>query len=151
MINHYLKFSLNFLRYVDVYLGIVKHTKQVVTIEEFVTGNFEKYVNNNGVFVQAQMTTCKRRQSGLVHFSYIKSNKKLMLADIQGAGHNLTDPEIASLTGVDNDEEQLLFCAGNCSQEALPTFLRHTSVMGSGQLGPLTNLAIMKPTRPKGI
>lgn len=52
-----------------------------------------------------------------------------MLADIQGADHNLTDPEIASLTGVYNDEEQLLFCAGNCSQEAFATFLRHMSVM----------------------
>ena len=74
------------------------------------------------LFVQAKMMTCKRRQSVWVHFSYIKSNKKLMLADIQGAGHNLTDPEIASLTGAYNAEEHLLFCAGNYSQEAHGNF-----------------------------
>ena len=122
IINHNLKkFS---LRYVDAYLGIVKDTNQVVTIEEFVTGSFQKYVNNDGVICTSTKDDLQKKAECLVHFSYIKSNKKLMLADIQGAGHNPTDPEIASLTGAYNDEEHLLFCAGNYSQEACANFFK---------------------------
>ena len=62
IINHYFKKFC--FRYVDAYLGIVKDTKQVVTIEEFATGSFQKYVNRSMMvlFVQAKMMTCKRRQ-----------------------------------------------------------------------------------------
>ena len=122
IINHYFKKFC--FRYVDAYLGIVKDTKQVVTIEEFATGSFQKYVNNDGVICTSKNDDLQKKAECLVHFSYIKSNKKLMLADIQGAGHNLTDPEIASLTGAYNDEEHLLFCAGNYSQEAHGNFFK---------------------------
>ncbi len=44
--------------------------------------------------------------------------------DIQGAGHNRTGPEIASLTGAYDDEKHLLFCACNFSQEAFANFFK---------------------------
>ena len=122
IINHYFKKFC--FRYVNAYLGIVKDTKQVVTIEEFATGSFQKYVNNDGVICTSKNDYLQKKAECRVHCSYIKSNKKLMLADIQGAGHNLTDPEIASLTGAYNDEEHLLFCAGNYSQEAHGNFFK---------------------------
>jgi hypothetical protein len=113
-----------FSRYVDAHLGIVKDTQQVVTIEELVTGSFEKYVNNDGVICKNKNDDLQNKAECLVHFSYIKSNRKLMLVDIQGAGHNLTDPEIASLTGAYDDENHLLFCAGNFSKEAYANFFK---------------------------
>ena len=123
IINHYFKKFC--FRYVDVYLGIVKDTKQVVTIEEFATGSFQKYVNNDGVICTSKNYDLQKKAECLVHFSLTSNpTKKLMLADIQGAGHNLTDPEIASLTGAYNDEEHLLFCAGNYSQEAHGNFFK---------------------------
>ena len=88
------------------------------------TGNFEKYVNNDGVLCVKKNVDQQKKAESLVHFSYIKSSKKLMLVDIQGAGYNLTDPEIASLTGAFNDENNFLFCAGNYSKEAFTNFFK---------------------------
>ena len=41
--------------------------------------------------------TCERDKcESLAHFSYEHSNKELMVVDMQGSGHSLFDPEIAS-------------------------------------------------------
>ena len=53
-----------------------------------------------------------------------------MLADIQGTGHNLTDPEIVSLTGAYNDEDHLLFCALYLQDLALNHSNRFGMMMG---------------------
>ena len=57
----------------------------------------------------------------LSHFSYVKSQQNLLLVDIQGSGWRLYDPEIATV-GSSFDGEELLFCMGNLSTEALKTF-----------------------------
>ena len=46
----------------------------------------------------------------LTHFSYEKSDKKLMLVDIQGSGYDLFDPEITSQGLLDGSSE-VLYCA----------------------------------------
>ena len=37
------------------------------------------------------------------HYTYVKSGRRLMVLDIQGAGYSLCDPEIASAELVDDD------------------------------------------------
>ena len=55
------------------------------------------------------------------HYTYAKSQSQLMVLDVQGAGYSLCDPEIASSQLVD-DEENILFCNGNLSSQAIDTF-----------------------------
>ncbi len=94
-----LTFRIPTIRYVDVYLGVVKETNEIVTIEEYADGNFVKYVNNDGTRCKGNNEDQQMKAESLVHYSYIKSNKKMLMVDIQGANFNLTDPEIATLSG----------------------------------------------------
>jgi hypothetical protein len=48
----------------------------------------------------------------LTHFSFEKSNKELLLIDIQGCGHRL------------GEENEILFTAGNLSTEAITNFTK---------------------------
>ena len=57
----------------------------------------------------------------LSHFSFEKSDKKLMIVDIQGSGANLYDPEIATVELL--ADGKILFCAGNLSKTAIDAFL----------------------------
>lgn len=38
----------------------------------------------------------QKKAESLAHFSFVKSNNRLLLVDIQGSDYNLTDPEIAT-------------------------------------------------------
>lgn len=57
----------------------------MVTIEEFAVGDFQKYVNNDCTLSSNEDTEKQMKAESLVHFSYIKSKKKVLLVDIQGA------------------------------------------------------------------
>ena len=60
----------------------------------------------------------------LSHFSFEKSDKKLMIVDIQGGGANLYDPEIATMELL--ADGKILFCAGKLSKTAIDAFsLQH--------------------------
>ena len=62
--------------------------KQPVTIEEFVQGEFHKYVNNNGFHIPStsvEFDEVYEKAQCLVHHSYQISEKKLMLLDVQGS------------------------------------------------------------------
>ena len=67
-----------------------------VTVEEFVSGEFQKYVNNHGTWY-APLTEDHQevyaKAECLVHFSYTFSKKEMMLVDLQGS---MYDPEIAT-------------------------------------------------------
>ena len=70
-----------------------------VTVEEFVPGKFQKYVNNDGTCYAPQMEDHQEvyaKAECLVHFCYTFSEKKMMLVDLQGSMFKLYDPEIIS-------------------------------------------------------
>ena len=58
----------------------------------------------------------------LTHFSYEKSDKKIMLVDLQGSGCKLFDPEIESKELLD-EENKFLYCTGNLSELAISNFI----------------------------
>ena len=97
-----------------------------VTIEPFLNGNFDKFVNNNGRI--CQVDACRKEKSekseALVHYSYESSKKKLMLLDIQGVNYKLSDPEIATLPEKDGNFEERLFCSGNLGEVAIDEFIK---------------------------
>ena len=53
------------------------------------------------------------------HFTYQISNHQFMVLDIQGSGNHLYDLEIAATEVFDSNAEQINFCAGNLSTEAI--------------------------------
>ena len=71
-----------------------------------------------------------------MHYSYENSNHELMLLDIQGCGYRLFDPEIPSAKLVDDEDNEILFTAGNLSKEAISTFIKeHVCNYYCDQLG----------------
>ena len=90
--------------YAKVFFAVFK--KQPVTIEEFVQGEFHKYVNNNGFHIPStsvEFDEVYEKAQCLVHHSYQISEKKLMLLDVQGSFFKLYDPEIATTDLLVND------------------------------------------------
>lgn len=110
--------------YQSAKFGKMVSNKQCVVIENFIPGEFYKYVNNDGLpchnnndCVLLQKAEC------LAHYSYAKSNGELMLLDIQGSSYALYDPEIA--TESPSDESGLKFCMGNLSMLAISNFKKN--------------------------
>ena len=57
------------------------------------------------------------KASCFAHFSYVYTEMQMMVFDLQGVGYSLCDPEITTMTLLDDGE--LKFCAGNLSHEAI--------------------------------
>ena len=109
--------------YQMIYFGKTDR-EEYVTIEEFVPGQFTKYLNNTGIKCVEDSYTLGKKAESLTHFSYEKSQNKLMLVDIQGNGYKLFDPEIASADLFDNSQK-LMFCTGNLSMVAHENFTKN--------------------------
>ena len=105
--------------YGTIYFG--KIGDEYVTLEPFLNGDFEKYMNNDGK-CGLQDTDVARKAECLAHFSFETTNGKLLLTDIQGVGMELSDPEIASEDIKSDDGKNILFCIGNCSRPAIKNF-----------------------------
>ena len=89
-----------------------------VTVEEFVEGEFQKYVNNTGEYMippNDELSTLYEKAQTLVHYCYFMSAGKSMLVDQQGAAYNLYDPKIATLELQNAADQEPYFCAGNLS------------------------------------
>ena len=99
-------------------------------------GKFDKYINNDGKLCYGGHKIISEKAECLAHYSYEKSNHELMLLDIQGCGYGLFDPEIASAKLVDDEDNEILFTAGNLSKEAISTFFKeHVCNYYCDQLG----------------
>lgn len=57
-----------------------------------------------------------------VHYTYVKSGKKVMVVNIQGNGYSLCDPEIVSADLRDPNDNTILSCSGNLSYSAIEKF-----------------------------
>ena len=107
-----------------VYFGKIQGTDECVTIEQYIKGEFVKYVNNTGELCVPSDNLLGQKAECLVHFSYEKSNHQLMVLNLQGSSHMLFDPEVASEKLV-GEENEFMFCAGNLSAEAIKTFVHN--------------------------
>ena len=98
---------------------------EFVSIKEYIDGDFIKYIKNNGDVCE-KGTVCDKAEA-FVHFTHEKSEGKLIVLDIQGAGYTLYDPEIVSLDLL-SDDGTCQFCTGNLSEIAMKNFfLRNTT------------------------
>ena len=113
--------------YEKVVFGKIVTSNEIVTIEMFQSGEFVKYINNDGHIIPFENRNEQLLAESLTHFSYVKSKKKLLLVDIQGTGYKLFDPEIATSDGSFDDDENLKFCIGNLSTATIDKFFNeHT-------------------------
>ena len=115
----------SFLYQILINYAIFNLLGEYVTIEEFIKSDFRKFVNNDGSISSEKTTYCQKAEC-LMHFSFEKSDCKLMLLDIQGAGDSLCDPEIAS-SELLSEEDEYQFCTGNLSVEAISKFCQNHS------------------------
>ena len=108
------------LKYNKIFLGKLE-SDEYVTVEELVEGSFAKHINNNGhICGDTNNPVCNKAEC-LAHYSFERSNKEVMVVDIQGCDHFLFDPEIASKELRSNEE--FFFCTGNLSISAINNFI----------------------------
>ena len=83
-----------------MYFGKINH--KCVTVEEFLPEDFQKYINNNGSICLNDLDITEKAET-FVHYTYEKSNNRLMITDLQGVGYQLCvcDLEIATQTIVE--------------------------------------------------
>ena len=105
--------------YKSVYMGKTEDG-ELLTVEEFIPGDFAKFRNNNGIVCEEDTMLCKKAQA-FSHFTYEKSEGKVMVLDIQGSGYTLYDPEIASAE-IHNEDGGYQFCTGNLAGRAIESF-----------------------------
>ena len=80
----------------SVYYGKIGSIESV-TIEEFIPETFVKYINNDGrQCVTLLRNECHDKADAFAHYTYKKSQRNLVVLDIQGVGYSLCDPEVAS-------------------------------------------------------
>lgn len=85
----------------------------VCGVEKFIKGQYKKYNNNVGWVSDMHRNT----PAAFCHFSYIASEKKFIICDVQGVGDVYTDPQMHSHNGEG-------FGKGNLGQEGINHFLR---------------------------
>ena len=78
-----------------------------VTVEEFVSGQFTKYVNNDGKCIipkadaHLEFKEISDKAQCLVQYTSVITEEKLMLLDVHGSGYSLYDPEIPTADLID--------------------------------------------------
>ena len=97
---------------------------EFVTLEDFIEGTFEKYINNTGEICGDGTSEISLKAEAFDHFTYVNSNQQLIVSDIQGVNYWLCDPEIASAKLMDEIDSSILFCCENLSKTAIDTFFR---------------------------
>lgn len=74
----------------------------VCCVEDYIPGLYVKYSNNSG-FVGTETSTTEDRErntpQAFSHFTFVASDYKLMVVDIQGVNDNYTDPQIHTADG----------------------------------------------------
>ena len=113
------------LKYNKVYLSKFEASGEITTNKECIKGDFKKYLNHTGINCGEQGDIAGKAEC-LAHYSYEKSERRMLLVDLQGSGNGLFDPEMVTVDFFDNGE--LLFCAGNLSITAIDTFISNHNV-----------------------
>lgn len=91
----------------------------VCSVEEYLPGAYVKYSNNNGYVGKETSSTEERERNtpqAFSHFTFVASDYRLMIVDIQGVNDSYTDPQIHTADGRG-------FGAGNLGTFGMEKFL----------------------------
>ncbi|RHY66351.1 hypothetical protein DYB30_002931 [Aphanomyces astaci] len=98
----------------------------VCSVEEYLPGAYVKYSNNNGYVGTATSSTVERERNtpqAFSHFTFVSSDYRLMVVDIQGVNDSYTDPQIHTADGRG-------FGIGNLGTRGMETFLQSHRWLG---------------------
>ena len=109
----------------NMFLCKVVATNEITIIEVFAGNHSAKYINNGSIHCK-EATEIQQKAESFTHLLYIKS-KELIVLDIQGSGYSVTGPEIPTVDGNFDDQNNLLFCVGNLSRTAVAIFFKQNS------------------------
>ena len=107
----------------------IKINCDYVTLETSLPWDFQKYINNNGSIYLKDFEINEKTLT-FVHYTYEISNNRLIMANIQGVGHQLYDFEIATQMIMEEKSNrskllvECLFSVGNLSTTAFENFER---------------------------
>ncbi|NXP70470.1 TRPM6 protein, partial [Ramphastos sulfuratus] len=80
-------------RFLEVFLIYCHSANQWLTIEKYMTGEFQKYNNNNGDEISPS-SLLEELMLAFSHWTYVYTRGELLVLDLQGVGENLTDPSV---------------------------------------------------------
>ena len=88
-------------------------------------GDFDKYVNNNGLCLPAaegdeDRMILQAKAEAFVHYSYSRCGKVAMVFDIQGCGYIITDPEVATTSKI-GEKRSGCFAVGTSRKKQFKT------------------------------
>ena len=107
--------------YNSIYFGKIGSIESV-TIEEFIPRKFVQHINNDGSQCLILLgNECHDKANAFVHYTYQKSQRNLVVLDIQGVDYSLCDPEVVSKEN-NTDSEEHYFYFGNLSERAILNF-----------------------------
>uniref|UniRef100_A0A8C5KNX4 non-specific serine/threonine protein kinase n=1 Tax=Jaculus jaculus TaxID=51337 RepID=A0A8C5KNX4_JACJA len=107
-------------RFLEVFLIYCHSANQWLTIEKYMTGEFQKYNNNNGDEITPQ-NTLEELMLAFSHWTYEYTRGELLVLDLQGVGENLTDPSV--IKPEDTQSRGMVFGPANLGEDAIRSFI----------------------------
>ncbi|XP_069817937.1 transient receptor potential cation channel subfamily M member 6 isoform X3 [Dendropsophus ebraccatus] len=108
------------LRFLEVFLIYCHSANQWLTIEKYMTGEFQKYNNNNGDEI-TPTTLLEEALLSFSHWTYEYTRGELLVLDLQGVGENLTDPSV--IKPEDKQSRGMVFGPANLGEDALTNYV----------------------------
>ncbi|XP_008072560.1 transient receptor potential cation channel subfamily M member 6 [Carlito syrichta] len=107
-------------RFLEVFLIYCHSANQWLTIEKYMTGEFQKYNNNNGDEI-TPTNTLEELMLAFSHWTYEYTRGELLVLDLQGVGENLTDPSV--IKPEDKQSRGMVFGPANLGEDAIRNFI----------------------------
>uniref|UniRef100_H0YR92 non-specific serine/threonine protein kinase n=1 Tax=Taeniopygia guttata TaxID=59729 RepID=H0YR92_TAEGU len=107
-------------RFLEVFLIYCHSAKQWLTIEKYMTGEFQKYNNNNGDEI-TPISLLEELMLAFSHWTYVYTRGELLVLDMQGVGENLTDPSV--IKPEDKKSGKMVFGPANLGEDAIRNFI----------------------------
>ncbi|NXH39793.1 TRPM6 protein, partial [Dicaeum eximium] len=107
-------------RFLEVFLIYCHSANQWLTIERYMTGEFQKYNNNNGDEI-TPISLLEELMLAFSHWTYVYTRGELLVLDLQGVGENLTDPSV--IKPEDKKSGKMVFGPANLGEDAIRNFI----------------------------
>ncbi|KAM9367239.1 transient receptor potential cation channel subfamily M member 6 [Phaethornis superciliosus] len=107
-------------RFLEVFLIYCHSANQWLTIEKYMTGEFQKYNNNNGDEITPS-SLLEELMLAFSHWTYVYTRGELLVLDLQGVGENLTDPSV--IKPEDKKSGKMVFGPANLGEGAIRNFI----------------------------
>ncbi|NWS89335.1 TRPM6 protein, partial [Toxostoma redivivum] len=107
-------------RFLEVFLIYCHSANQWLTIEKYMTGEFQKYNNNNGDEI-TPISLLEELMLAFSHWTYVYTRGELLVLDLQGVGENLTDPSV--IKPEDKKSGKMVFGPANLGEDAIRNFI----------------------------